>query len=322
VTFGNGLTVRELIVDVDDEARRLVWSARGGSLTHHNAAAQVFADDEQHCRLVWTADILPHEAAPVIRAMIDQGAAAMQRALGPFGASNALAKGLRPRRHCARAVPPGIAPTIPRPCRRGVRSPRARAPRAVPQPQLLKLLSRRLEHAGIAYMVTGSIASSLQGEPRATHDIDLVVAIEAPAAAVVAALRAAFPEPEFHLDEAAVGDAIHASGMFNVIDTVEGDKVDFWVLTDDPFDRARFERRYIETFEDARLFVSSPEDTILMKLRWAAMLGGSDKQFVDALRVYEVQHGRLDEGYMDRWALTLGVAGALARLRAEARPIA
>jgi hypothetical protein len=171
-------------------------------------------------------------------------------------------------------------------------------------------------------MVTGSIASSLQGEPRATHDIDLVVAIEAPAAAVVAALRAAFPEPEFHLDEAAVGDAIHASGMFNVIDTVEGDKVDFWVLTDDPFDRARFERRYIETFEDARLFVSSPEDTILMKLRWAAMLGGSDKQFVDALRVYEVQHGRLDEGYMDRWALTLGVAGALARLRAEARPIA
>ena len=81
VTFGNGLTVRELIVDLDDEARRLVWSARGGSLTHHNASAQVFADGEHACRLVWTADILPHEAAPVIRAMIDQGAAVMQRTL-------------------------------------------------------------------------------------------------------------------------------------------------------------------------------------------------------------------------------------------------
>ena len=81
VTFGNGMTVRELIVDLDDEARRLVWSARGGSLTHHNASAQVFADGEHTCRLVWTADILPHEAAPVIRAMIDQGAAAMQRTL-------------------------------------------------------------------------------------------------------------------------------------------------------------------------------------------------------------------------------------------------
>jgi polyketide cyclase/dehydrase/lipid transport protein len=81
VTFGNGLTVRELIVDVDDAARRLVWSARGGSLTHHNASAQVFADGDHNCRLVWTADLLPHEAAPMIRAMIDQGAAAMQQTL-------------------------------------------------------------------------------------------------------------------------------------------------------------------------------------------------------------------------------------------------
>ena len=81
VTFGNGMTVRELIVDLDDAARRLVWSARGGSLTHHNASAQVFPESETSCRLVWTADILPHEAAPTIRAMIDQGAAAMQRTL-------------------------------------------------------------------------------------------------------------------------------------------------------------------------------------------------------------------------------------------------
>ena len=81
VTFGNGMTVRELIVDLDDDAKRLVWSARGGSLTHHNASAQVFANDDGACRLVWTADLLPHEAAPTIRAMIDQAAMAMQRAL-------------------------------------------------------------------------------------------------------------------------------------------------------------------------------------------------------------------------------------------------
>ena len=67
--------------------------------------------------------------------------------------------------------------------------------------------------------------------------------------------------------------------------------------------------------------MSRPEDTILMKLRWAAMMGGSEKQFVDALRVYEVQHGRLDEPYLDRWADTLGVVAALTRLRAEARPV-
>jgi|SRR5262245_27975061 len=109
--------------------------------------------------------------------------------------------------------------------------------------------------------------------------------------------------------------------MFNLIDSREGDKVDFWLLTDDAFDRARFGRRYVEHFEDARLPMSRPEDTILMKLHWARRLGGSDKQFIDALRVYEVQHGHLDEAHLDRWAVTLGVAHALTRLRTEARPI-
>ena len=189
------------------------------------------------------------------------------------------------------------------------------------QPELLKLVGQRLEAAEIEYMVSGSIASSLQGEPRATHDIDIVVAVRTPAAEVATRLKAAFPEPDFYLDESAVRDAIVSRGMFNLIDTREGDKVDFWLLTEDAFDRARFERRYVEIFEGARLPVSRPEDTILMKLRWAAMLGGSEKQFTEALRVYEVQHGRLDESYLDRWASTLGVSGSLTRLRAEARPI-
>ena len=170
-------------------------------------------------------------------------------------------------------------------------------------------------------MVTGSVASSLQGEPRATHDLDIVVAVRTRAADAAAALKAAFPEPDFYLDEDAARDAIAARGMFNVIDTRDGDKVAFWLLSDDAFDRARFERRYVDTFEGVRLPVSRPEDTILMKLRWAAMLGGSEKQFVDAVRVYEVQHGRLDESYLDEWAAVLEVTAALSRLRAEAQPI-
>jgi len=191
----------------------------------------------------------------------------------------------------------------------------------VSQPELLKLVAQRLEAAGIDYMITGSVVSSLQGEPRATHDIDVVVAVGRPAAAAAAALKTAFPEPDFYLDEAAVRDAIAARGMFNLIDVREGDKVDFWLLTDDPFDRSRFERRYVEPFEDAQFPVSRPEDTILMKLRWAQKLGGSEKQFVDGLRVYEVQHGRLDEAYLDRWAATLGVTDALRHIRTEAHPI-
>src|SRR5947199_1697298 len=81
VTFGNGMVVRELIVDLDDESRRLAWSARGGRLTHHNASVQVFADGTRRCRLVWIADLLPNELAGEIRAMIDQAAAAMKKTL-------------------------------------------------------------------------------------------------------------------------------------------------------------------------------------------------------------------------------------------------
>jgi len=81
VTFDNGLVVRELIVDLDDDARRLVWSARGGRLTHHNASAQVYANGDGRSRLVWIADLLPDELAGDIGAMMDRGAAAMREAL-------------------------------------------------------------------------------------------------------------------------------------------------------------------------------------------------------------------------------------------------
>ena len=81
VTFGNGMVVRELIVDLDDDARRLVWSARGGRLTHHNASVQVFADGGERSRLVWIADLLPDAVAEDIRAMIEQAAAVMKRTL-------------------------------------------------------------------------------------------------------------------------------------------------------------------------------------------------------------------------------------------------
>lgn len=81
VTFGNGMVVKELIIDVDDSARRVAWSARSERLTHHNASLQVFAEGEGATRAVWVADILPNELAGAITGMIDQGLAAMQKTL-------------------------------------------------------------------------------------------------------------------------------------------------------------------------------------------------------------------------------------------------
>ena len=79
--FGNGATIREIIVDVDDKALRHAWSARGEPFTHHNASLQVFADGDDACRVVWIADLMPHEIAPTIAGMIEQGLATMKATL-------------------------------------------------------------------------------------------------------------------------------------------------------------------------------------------------------------------------------------------------
>ena len=81
VSFANGMEARELIVDVDDAARRLVWAVVGGRMLHHNASMQILADDAGRTRVVWIADLLPNELAPVIAGMIDQGLAAMKKTL-------------------------------------------------------------------------------------------------------------------------------------------------------------------------------------------------------------------------------------------------
>jgi len=81
VTFDNGLSVREQIIDVDAERRRVAWSAEGANLTHYNASAQAVSTGSSSCRVIWLADLLPHDAAPAIAGMIEQGLAAMKHHL-------------------------------------------------------------------------------------------------------------------------------------------------------------------------------------------------------------------------------------------------
>ena len=81
VTFANGLVARELIVDVDDKARRLVWAVVGGRLTHHNASVQVFAEGANQSRIVWIADLMPNEMAGAIEGMVQQGIIVMKKTL-------------------------------------------------------------------------------------------------------------------------------------------------------------------------------------------------------------------------------------------------
>ncbi len=81
VTFANGMVVREPIVTIDEQAKRLVWSAEGGITKHYNASVQAFPDGDRASRVVWIADFLPDSAAPAIAGAIAAGMAAMKRTL-------------------------------------------------------------------------------------------------------------------------------------------------------------------------------------------------------------------------------------------------
>ncbi len=91
VTFGNGLVAREDIVSVDPLARRVAWTAKSERLAHHNGAAQVFEAGPGRCRFVWIADVLPHEMAPAVGAMMEQGLASTRAAMEALARASAPA---------------------------------------------------------------------------------------------------------------------------------------------------------------------------------------------------------------------------------------
>jgi len=167
-------------------------------------------------------------------------------------------------------------------------------------------------------MVTGSLASSFYGEPRTTHDFDLVVAMTPEA---VDHLAVTFPAPAYYLDSDTARSAIESAGTFNLLSTEEGDKIDFWMLTDSRFDRSRFERRRNEEVLGIPIQIPSPEDVMLAKLQWSKLAGGSQRQFVDVLRVYEVQGSALDYEYLNRWADELQVTELWQRVQDESEQL-
>ncbi|HTA98129.1 MAG TPA: SRPBCC family protein [Solirubrobacteraceae bacterium] len=81
VTFANGMVVREVLVDLDDDARRLAWSIVDGPYTHHSASAQVFPDGKSACKFVWIADLLPNELAEPTGEAMQQGTNVVKQTL-------------------------------------------------------------------------------------------------------------------------------------------------------------------------------------------------------------------------------------------------
>lgn len=170
--------------------------------------------------------------------------------------------------------------------------------------ELIKHVIRVLESNRIPYMVTGSVASSSLGEPRMTHDLDVVVELDE---RHVKALLDAFPDPDYYVDKQAVRTAIRLGGMFNIIDNKGVGKIDFWMLKDDPLDERAFSRRKRWPVLDVDADLPRPEDLILLKLRWARESGGSERQLGDCKGILEVHRGQINLAELDHWALRFGV---------------
>ncbi|MGH9185409.1 MAG: SRPBCC family protein [Acidimicrobiales bacterium] len=90
VTFFNGVVAREVLVGVDDEARRLAYTVVESPMptTHHNASAQVFADSEGGSRFVWITDVLPDEFAAGIGDLMQHGIGVIKQTLEGATASS------------------------------------------------------------------------------------------------------------------------------------------------------------------------------------------------------------------------------------------
>ena len=174
------------------------------------------------------------------------------------------------------------------------------------------------DELGVDYLVGGSIASSVFGEPRQTVDADLVARLLARhSEALVARLSG-----EFYFDLASIKSAIEGQGCFNLIHLETMTKVDVFVRWRSPFGQsqlARRQKKFVGQTAPLELFFASPEDTVLAKLEWYRKGGEvSDRQWRDLLGVLKVQAGTLDRAYLDQWAGELGVADLLPRALEEA----
>lgn len=181
--------------------------------------------------------------------------------------------------------------------------------------EVLEAVVGVLDKVGAEYAITGSVASSLHGEPYSSQDVDLVVRITPDQAR-----RIAQDLPQrFYRSEEALVDAAQTCGIANLIDTDTGLKVDLSVLPSTEFYDRVFERRVMDSLGGAgrEFAVVSAEDVILMKLAWRKETR-SAKQWENALGVARCKGARMHWKYLFEQAANLGIVEDLEQLRDEA----
>ena len=179
--------------------------------------------------------------------------------------------------------------------------------------EVLATVITALDGAGVPFMITGSLASSYHGEPRATRDIDIVID---PAPGTLERLVDALLQAGFSVDQDVGRKAQTDRTQFNAIGS-DSSKVDFIIRKDRPFSVEEFARREPADLLGTAGFVTTAEDLILAKLEWATATG-SERQLRDVAGIVAIAHS-LDEVYIERWASALGTHDAWHRARDAAR---
>jgi hypothetical protein len=168
------------------------------------------------------------------------------------------------------------------------------------------------EKAGVGYFLGGSLASSLQGEPRATNDIDFVVELRANQIPPLVLVLGA----DFDVDEESLREAAVRRSSWNIFHLPSVTKVDLFMLRQGDFDASEFSRRrrVVLTDDGQGLFIKSPEDSVLRKLLWFRDGGEtSSTQWRDIVQLLRLGAGQLDMSYLHAWAGKLGIEPLLDR---------
>lgn len=154
-----------------------------------------------------------------------------------------------------------------------------------------------LDDSGVPYMLTGSLASAYYAVPRATQDLDVVIAGEERG---IEGIVQRLLEREWYVDPEAAQEARRARGQFNAIDPVAGWKVDFIVRKDRAYSRVEFQRRHRVTLLGVEVSIASLEDVLIAKLEWSR-LGDSALQRRDVVQLLERTWEHLDRSYVGKW---------------------
>jgi hypothetical protein len=171
-----------------------------------------------------------------------------------------------------------------------------------------------LNEGALPYMLVGSFSSNFYGIPRSTKDADFVVELEVAQMDLLAARL----QPDFSFDRQLVFETNTGTMKCDLVYQKGAFHVELFSLSKDDHDQQRWSRRRTAHLFGRQVWLPSPEDVIITKLRWSR-----SKDLDDARDVMAVQSGKLDWEYMFQWTQRHGTGSVLEKLRRalESRPL-